>query len=99
MKTQMRAKRIAPPARCQFFDFREKFGRHSRRGKKTKIAAARLCGLILRCFRGELRQGFSAREANGERIDQFLAWIRQLQAASRLARREKVRSPEPDGLR
>ena len=65
METQVRAKRLAPLARCEFFDFREEFGGHSRGGEKAKIAAARLRCLILGGFRGELRQSFSV--ARGDR--------------------------------
>src|ERR1700694_604179 len=60
METQMRAKWIAPLAHRELFHLGEKFGRHSLGGKKTKIAAARLCCLILRRVRSELRQGFPA---------------------------------------
>src|SRR5204863_4530894 len=71
METQMRPKWIAPLAHRKFFDLGEKLGRHSLGGKKAKITAARLCCLILRRFRSNLRQGSSTREASCEQIDRF----------------------------
>ena len=99
MKTQMRLERLAPFAHREFFNFREKIGGHSRRGKKAKIAAARLRGLILRRFRGELRQRFPAREADGKRVDRFLFGFDNFSGRIRRSGGKKVRSAEPDRLR
>ena len=95
----MRAKRAAPPARCELLDFREKFGRHSRGGEKAKIAAARFCCLILGGFRGELGQGFSAREANSERVDQLSLGFDNFRRGLGRGGKKQVRGAEPDGLR
>ena len=67
----MRAEWFAGLTHAKLLNFGEKFRRHSRRGKKAEIAAARFTRFILGCFRGELRQRLAAGNAHRKRLDRF----------------------------
>src|SRR5205085_10925409 len=94
----MRAEWFAGLINPKLFDFGEKFRRHSRRGKKAEIAAARFAGFILGDFGGKLRQRLAAGNAHNEGLDRFCLRLHVFRRRFGMSSEKDVRDAEARGL-